>query len=584
MNANPVGSASALADRLLEWRTPSVRRRLPARELRAELVMALAFAVTAPALAAWLPASGPAFDAPLLLTFVAAYALMRRVMFPFGPGFVRPTQLVFVPMLFLLPTGVVPLAVAAGAVLGEAPDLVRHRSSAERVLVAVADSWYAVGPVLVVALGPALRPWEIYPVAFAAQFAVDVVASTLREWLGEGVRPRALWQVLGLFYLVDALLASIGLLAVAAADESPYVFLLALPPGGLLALIAAERENRIRRELELARAQRQSAEQLQLAHRRVGEAVASTFDRGALERVLLTTSVEAVKAGCGRLSARAGSAQRLIVGDDAPCAKALAAAEATPGEAVVRGEAAAIAIPFGAPQAGERRRRVDTLAVARLGEPFSPAERDLLEHLAAQAAVSLENVDLHELVQRQAITDELTGLLNHRRLQQVLEQALADAAQTRQPVALVMLDVDNFKRVNDTHGHRQGDRVLVQVAETLREASRPGDHAGRYGGEEMALVLPATTIQEARVVAERVREAIAAAALTLPDGSSLAVTASLGVAAAPTCAASRDALIEAADHAMYAAKRAGKNRTYSAPALSSSPPPALRFRALRSSV
>src|SRR6185503_11927153 len=125
------------------------------------------------------------------------------------------------------------------------------------------------------------------------------------------------WQVLGLFYLVDALLASIGLLAVAAADESPYVFLLALPPGGLLALIAAERDNRIRRELELARAQRQSAEQLQLAHRRVGEAVASTFDRGALERVLLTTSVEAVKATCGRLSSRGGDAQRLVVGDAA---------------------------------------------------------------------------------------------------------------------------------------------------------------------------------------------------------------------------------------------------------------------------
>src|SRR6476660_1712265 len=147
MNANPVGSASALADHLLEWRTPSVRRRLPARELRPELVMALAFAVTAPALAAWLPASGPAFDAPLFLTFVAAYALMRRVKFQFGPGFARPTQLVFVPMLFLLPTDVVPLAVAAGAVLSEAPDMVRRRARLERLLVALADSWYAVGPV-----------------------------------------------------------------------------------------------------------------------------------------------------------------------------------------------------------------------------------------------------------------------------------------------------------------------------------------------------------------------------------------------------------------------------------------------------
>src|SRR4051794_10848667 len=360
MNANPVGTASALADHLLEWRPPSVRRRLPARELRAELAMALAFAAMTAALAAWLPADH-AFDPVFWLVLVAAYALAGRVMFQFGPGFVRPTQLVFVPMLLLLPAGAVPPAVAAGAVLSAVPELVRRQAGAERVLVAVADSWYSAGPALVVGLGGSIDPWALYPLALGAQFATDLAASTLREWLGAGVRPRAVGQIVALVYVADALLTPIGVLAVLAADTSRYAFLLALPLAGLLALIARERYNRIARELELARAQRQSAEQLRLAHRRVGEAVASTFDRGALERVLLTTSVEAVKATCGQLSSRGGGAQRLVVGDPDSCAEALAAAEATVGLAVVRGDAAAVAIPFGHAQADDRRRRVDTL-------------------------------------------------------------------------------------------------------------------------------------------------------------------------------------------------------------------------------
>src|SRR3954453_17187420 len=138
MNANLVGSASALADRLLEWRPPSVRRRLPARELRAELGMALAFAIpaggraeaclalafatTAAPLAVWPPADG-AVDPVFFGVLAVAYALVGRVMFQFGPGFVRPTQLVFVPMLFLLPAGAVAPAVAAGAILCAMPEL-----------------------------------------------------------------------------------------------------------------------------------------------------------------------------------------------------------------------------------------------------------------------------------------------------------------------------------------------------------------------------------------------------------------------------------------------------------------------------
>jgi len=596
----PIAAALAMADGLLERRGPSVARRLSARELCAELVVALAFLATA---ATMLLALAPAraLDAVSAALLVGTYALVARVKFQLGPGLVRPTQLVFVPMLFLLPAPAVPLLVAAGGVLCELPEILHRRARPERTLVAVADGWYSVGPALLIALvgadEPSAAAWSVYLLALSAQFAVDLVASTLREWLGAGIPPAALARVLALVYLVDALLAPIGLLAVLATSAHRYAYLLAVPPGALLALIGRERGKRIERELTLGRAHRRSAgllaaqaadlrrqaDQLRRAHRRVGEAVVCTLDRGALERLLLTTAIEAVQADCGRLSAHTHAGPliaRLAAGRRESCADALRAAEAAlladPGtRQVTLGDASALAIQLGGPPPGDRRRATDVLAVARTGPAFSPAERELLEQLAAQAAISLENLELHELIQRQANTDELTGLLNHRRLQQVLGQALLDAQRTQRPVALIMLDIDDFKRVNDTHGHQQGDRVLREVAGVLRTASRPLDHAGRYGGEELALVLPATTLDEARAVAERVREAIAALTLTLPNGSSLRVTASLGVATAPDCAPDREALIHAADAAMYAAKRAGKNQTTQAP--NPRPSPARRF-------
>jgi diguanylate cyclase (GGDEF)-like protein len=595
--ADALGAAAAMADGLLERRGPSVARRLSARELRAELIMALAFAAAAAAILVGLR-SGRALDPLSAALLVATYALVARVKFALGPGLVRPTQLVFVPMLFLLPAPAVPLLVAAAGVISALPEIGRRDALPERMLVAVADCWYSIGPALLIGLVGAGEPsgaaWSVYLLALGAQFAGDLSASTLREWLGAGIPPAALAQVLALVYLVDALLAPIGLLAVLATSAYPYAYLLAVPPGALLALIARERGKRIERELQLGRAHRRSArrlaaqaddlrrqaDQLQRAHRRVGDAVASTLDRGALERLLLTTTIEAVQADGGRLSARTPDGPpvaRLAAGALQGCEDALRAAEAAlcadpqPWQVTV-GEATALAIPLGGPPPGDRRRGTDMLTVARSGAAFSAAERELIEHLAAQTAVSLENLDLHELVQRQAVTDELTGLLNHRRLQQVLAQALSDADRTRQPVALVMIDIDDFKRVNDTHGHQQGDRVLREVARVLQAESRPHDHAGRYGGEELALVLPATTLDAAAVVAERVRQAIGALSLALPAGGTIAITASLGIAAAPDCARDREALIEAADGALYAAKHAGKNQTAHAPATPSPRP------------
>ena len=190
-------------------------------------------------------------------------------------------------------------------------------------------------------------------------------------------------------------------------------------------------------------------------------------------------------------------------------------------------------------------------------------EHELFSYLTNQASVSVENVDLHETVQRQAVTDELTGLFNHRRFQEVMTQEVERARRYGQEMGLIMLDIDNFKRVNDTYGHMQGDMVLREVARVLRQSSREIDEPARYGGEEMAVALPQTDLEGAYRFAERVRHRIEALDLPLLEGDgTLKVTASFGAASLVNASGDgKDALVAAADAALYRAKRSGKNRT-----------------------
>jgi two-component system cell cycle response regulator len=178
-----------------------------------------------------------------------------------------------------------------------------------------------------------------------------------------------------------------------------------------------------------------------------------------------------------------------------------------------------------------------------------------LERSASYAALALRNAWLLEQVQRLAATDGLTKIANRRTFEATLEREVARATRSAEHVSLVMVDIDHFKSLNDTHGHQAGDEVLRNVAAALAIECRDFDTPARYGGEEFAIVLPGCGPEEAMKIAERLRGSVAAAPSIVP------ITASAGVATFPGHAGDADTLVRAADDALYESKRAGRNRT-----------------------
>jgi diguanylate cyclase (GGDEF)-like protein len=310
---------------------------------------------------------------------------------------------------------------------------------------------------------------------------------------------------------------------------------------------------------------------LQHAIRRVGESFAKNLDRDALLEIVVQTAVDGVAANVGRASVRDAPGgpltQRARVGENGHYDPVLDAVEAAVLEGrdaaeLHRGDHFALSHPLRPSEGSASARVLGLITVAREDRPFSGAEQELFNYLASQAAVSIENVGLHETVQRQAVTDELTGLFNHRRFQEVMSIEVERSKRFEHALGLIMLDLDDFKLVNDRYGHLQGDQVLREVAHVLLDSSREIDEPARYGGEEMAIALPQTDLEGAYQFAERVRARIEALEVPMIGGSGVVkVTASLGAAALPqSAAADKDALVAAADAALYRAKRLGKNR------------------------
>jgi HD domain len=261
MESAPIESHPDI-EALLRAARPRALRPLPRRERWSEGVTAalLVVAVAALALAGPDPREGLH---PGLLLFVAGYAVAHRIRFSVGAGATCPAQVVFVPLLLLAPPALVPLLVAAALVASRAPDYLRRRAHPDRVLLHLADAWFAVGPALVLVAAhpgaPAFRHWPVYAAALAAQIVFDVGSSVLRERLALGVSPGLQLKVLGLVVGIDLALAPLGLLVAGAAPPQPFPILLALPLLGMLAVMARERERRIQQAIALSDAYRGTA-------------------------------------------------------------------------------------------------------------------------------------------------------------------------------------------------------------------------------------------------------------------------------------------------------------------------------------
>ena len=227
---------------------------------------------------------------------------------------------------------------------------------------------------------------------------------------------------------------------------------------------------------------------------------------------------------------------------------------------------AALVVPLVTP--GERHTAVGVaLFLHADASRYAPADLRALQGLAHLVAGTVENVRLHRNIRALASTDGLTGLVNRHRLDEILAEESARASRYGRPLSVVLCDVDDFKRHNDTFGHLSGDDLLRDAAGVLAQGSRAADTVARYGGEEFCVVLPETDRARALVLAERLRAAIAAKEFAAgPNGATVRKTMSFGVAAFPEDVADPESLLLLADQALYRAKRAGKNRVEAAAA------------------
>jgi diguanylate cyclase (GGDEF)-like protein len=188
---------------------------------------------------------------------------------------------------------------------------------------------------------------------------------------------------------------------------------------------------------------------------------------------------------------------------------------------------------------------------------FSREDIALIELFGQLIGASIGNIRLFEKMQRQATTDGLTGLMNHRTFYEALERELWRSRRYGGAISLVMADVDNLKPINDSYGHRAGDKVLAEISNRLKECIRQIDLAARYGGDEFAIILPNTGLEEAMVVCQRIVEAVSRSPV-LWQGEHIPLSISLGVGEYAGDANPED-ITSRSDQALYVAKHSGKN-------------------------
>jgi diguanylate cyclase (GGDEF)-like protein len=216
---------------------------------------------------------------------------------------------------------------------------------------------------------------------------------------------------------------------------------------------------------------------------------------------------------------------------------------------------AAIAAPL---MIGERLLGVIGIMNSDRNRTFSSSDKDLMHLFAQQAAIAVENAQLFEEKERQARVDITTNIYNRRGLLELGKRELDRAHRYERPLAAMMIDIDRFKRVNDSHGHAIGDLVLKELAHLLESNIRTIDILGRYGGEEFVILLPETSPESAYEIAERLRKKVSDHTFK-PESLKLHITISIGLAFSSGENSGLQDLIRRADDAMYRSKGAGRN-------------------------
>jgi diguanylate cyclase (GGDEF)-like protein len=343
--------------------------------------------------------------------------------------------------------------------------------------------------------------------------------------------------------------------------------------------------NRMNTELrrnmsELERSQLDLRESLN----RIGETLTSTHDMEGLLQVVLDTAVATLQARAGLVLSGAPEELRLVAQHGLPLAGLVAPSGITPGSGVLghvvaTGETVRGTLGSGPselnpvatePGDGEilatpLRAMGDVIGVIALygreaGRPFDAADDEALRALAIKAGTAIDNVQLHQEATRLSTTDGLTGLWNFRYLSMSLAREIERSTRFQRPLAVLMLDLDHFKLVNDQHGHARGDTVLRELAHRVQEQIREVDTFARYGGEEFVVVLPETTVEGAAQLAERICDAVRREPFLSEGEDSLHISVSVGGAAFPEHGASAATLMRAADKALYVAKGEGRDR------------------------
>jgi diguanylate cyclase (GGDEF)-like protein/PAS domain S-box-containing protein len=512
------------------------------RELLTELAVSVAFALSTLVLALVWPHGPAGWGTAALL--VAVYAILLTISFEVGEGTTSPVQLAFIPMLLLLPPGLIPLAVLAGQTPKTLVRMLRRQVPPQRFVLTIGDAAYSVVPALVVGLtGPGDGVWStaaIAAAALAASMVSDLAITWVRLGIGLGVDLRAELGGVAWLNLVDAGLACVGLLAALAARAEPLLVLAVLPLGGLLALFAHERRGRIENALELQRAAQESRERLQTIVRNSSDCIMIIDADGTMH--MLTGTVAPIFGDAG---VEGRPLLDFVHADDA---------------AQVRAFVSAVAEKPDAPQEAEWRMRYADGASRHV----AAAATSLLDDPRVRGIVlTVRDVEdrkaFEEQLRHRAFHDSLTGLANRALFYDRVEHALTRGARTDAHVGVLFVDLDDFKTVNDTRGHADGDRLLQEIALRLESCLRAGDTAARLGGDEFGVLVESVAGPDAlEATAARVLEALRQP-VELANGV-VVVSASVGMAVSTAADRGVEEFLRKADLAMYDAKRAGKRR------------------------